>query len=237
MPTQEKPPADCLDRRRAGVLLHLTSLPGDGPCGALGADAYKFADFLANGGFTVWQMLPVGPTSDGSPYQTNSAHAGSPRLIALEPLVEQGWLPRAAAEVSTAAAKVAALREAWTGFGSHAHAPEHEDQAGFIRENAYWLRGYALYRALREEQGKCWWIGPSLCGTGIATALPTRGSVSRARSTTSTSSSFCSFPSGQIFVDTSTGEKKLGVRLFGDMPIFVAHDSAEVWRAAGRFRS
>ena len=52
MPTHEKPPADCLDRRRAGVLLHLTSLPGDGPCGCLGADAYRFADFLADGGFT-----------------------------------------------------------------------------------------------------------------------------------------------------------------------------------------
>ena len=101
MPTQEKPPADCLDRRRAGVLLHLTSLPGDGPCGCLGADAYRFADFLADGGFTVWQMLPVVPTSDCSPYHTNSSHAGSPPLIALEPLVGRGWLPGAAAEGAT----------------------------------------------------------------------------------------------------------------------------------------
>ncbi len=226
MPTQEKPPADCLDRRRAGVLLHLTSLPGDGPCGCLGADAYRFADFLADAGFTVWQMLPVGPTSDGSPYQTNSAHAGSPRLIALEPLVERGWLPGAAAEGITADAKVAALRQAWAGFGSRAHAPEHEALAGFIRENAYWLRDYALYRALREEQGECWWNWPEPLRHGD------RDSLALARERLAGEIDYISFEQFLFFsqwADFRRYVNGLGVKLFGDMPIFVAHDSAEVW--------
>ncbi|MCF7993587.1 MAG: 4-alpha-glucanotransferase, partial [Chromatiaceae bacterium] len=80
----EAPATDCLDQRRAGVLLHLTSLPGEGPCGDLGWEAFNVVNFLADAGVSVWQMLPVGPPQAGdSPYQTSSAHAGSARLIGL----------------------------------------------------------------------------------------------------------------------------------------------------------
>ena len=82
-----------LATRRAGILLHLTSLPGAGMCGTLGPEAYRFVDFLAAAGQSVWQFLPVGPThDDGSPYQCLSLHAGNPLYISAEQLASAGWL-------------------------------------------------------------------------------------------------------------------------------------------------
>ncbi|MDD3448929.1 MAG: 4-alpha-glucanotransferase, partial [Gammaproteobacteria bacterium] len=82
-----------LDRRLSGILLHPTSLPGPGPAGGLGAEAYHFIDFLVSAGQRVWQVLPLGPTHDDlSPYQTLSAHAGNPCLISWERVVAAGWL-------------------------------------------------------------------------------------------------------------------------------------------------
>src|SRR4030066_1035347 len=82
-----------LEQRRAGVLLHPTSLPGGVGNGDLGANAHRFVDFLAQAGFSVWQMLPLGPTHrDGSPYHAQSLHAGNPMLISLDCLIEWGWL-------------------------------------------------------------------------------------------------------------------------------------------------
>ncbi|MBK1633661.1 hypothetical protein CKO31_23540 [Thiohalocapsa halophila] len=87
---------DLLDRRRAGLLLHLTSLPGAGPFGDLGWEAHNFVNFAADCGFTLWQMLPVGPPQGSlSPYQTSSVHAGWDQLIGLDPLVQDGWLDAA----------------------------------------------------------------------------------------------------------------------------------------------
>ena len=110
-----------LDQRRAGVLLHMTSLPGAGACGSLGWEALNFVNFLADCGVTVWQMLPVGPPQGSdSPYQTSSAHAGSARLIGLEPLAQRGWLDDALepdlAGGANADAKGAALRAAHRRF-------------------------------------------------------------------------------------------------------------------------
>ncbi|HAZ42889.1 MAG TPA: 4-alpha-glucanotransferase, partial [Methylococcaceae bacterium] len=86
-----------LDRRRAGLLLHITSLPGGLHNGDLGPSAYRFVEYLVSAGMTVWQTLPINPThGDGSPYQCLSAHAGNPLLISLENLVERGWLEASA---------------------------------------------------------------------------------------------------------------------------------------------
>ena len=82
-----------LDQRRAGILLHPTSLPGPYASGDIGHSAYRFIEFVANSGCTVWQMLPLGPThSDASPYQCLSVHAGNPLLISLDWLIDKGWL-------------------------------------------------------------------------------------------------------------------------------------------------
>ena len=93
VPAKIESVSGCLDRRRAGVLLHLTSLPGRAATGDMGAHARRFVDFLENAGFSVWQMLPTGPTQeDGSPYQSASVHAGNPRLISLDTPILRGWL-------------------------------------------------------------------------------------------------------------------------------------------------
>ncbi len=226
MLSEEKAPADSLDRRRAGILLHLTSLPGPGPCGSLGPDAHRFVGFLAGCGMSVWQMLPVGPTqSDGSPYQTSSAHAGSPSLIALEPLVERGWLA-ALPEEDTEGAKLRALRLSWEGFRKRAVETDRWAFAGFTEENAYWLDDYSLFRALREEQESCWWEWPE----------PLRGrekaALDQARRRLATDLAYIRYEQFLFFMQWQSLREhanEVGVKLFGDMPIFVAHDSAEVW--------
>lgn len=227
MLTEDKPPADCLDRRRAGILLHLTSLPGDGACGSLGPEAFNFANFLADCGLTVWQMLPVGPTQmDGSPYQTSSAHAGSPRLIALQPLRDRGWLDSPPKDLKNDAAKAEALRRSWGGFQRRAGEGDRQALSAFAAENAYWLEDYALFRALREEQDKCWWEWPDPLRHRDSRAMD------RARKRLGDEldyivyEQFLFFTQWQVLRDHANGR---GIKLFGDMPIFVAHDSAEVW--------
>jgi len=226
MLTEERPPADSLDHRRAGVLLHLTSLPGPGPCGCMGSEASAFTAFLADSGMSVWQMLPVGPTQSGrSPYQTSSAHAGDPLLIALEPLVEQGWLdglPKSNAEQD----KVATLLQAWEGCQRLSDADQRAALDGFIKENAYWLSDYALFRVLREEQDCCWWHWPLPIRQRDAQALD------QARRRLAAQIDYVRFEQFLFFdqwYKLRAHANALGVKLFGDMPIFVAHDSAEVW--------
>lgn len=232
MLTEEKTPADFLGRRRAGILLHLTSLPGAGPCGCLGPEAYHFAGFLAASGFRVWQMLPVGPTAaDGSPYQTSSAHAGCPLLIALEPLLERGWLQGPPADDS-AAAKLAALRLSRQGFRRHAEEADRQALAAWGRANAYWLDDYALFRALREEQQRCWWEWhPDLRHRDP-------GALGRARARLAEDIDYIAYEQYLFFAQWKALREQvngLGIQLFGDMPIFVAHDSAEVWARPGDF--
>ena len=86
-----------LQTRASGVVLHITSLPGPHGMGDMGAEAHRFVDWLAGAGQSVWQMLPVNPIGPGhSPYQCPSAFAGSGLMVALQPLVQRGWLPAAA---------------------------------------------------------------------------------------------------------------------------------------------
>ena len=228
-PLTETAPADGLDCRRSGVLLHLTSLPGAGACGDLGADAYYFVNFLVDCGFSVWQMLPVGPTQlERSPYQTSSVHAGNPRLIALEPLRDRGFilgLPDYTVEEPDAA-KARALRHAWAGFQSGATDAERADLDDFIAEHDYWLADYALFRALAEEQARPWWEWPAKLRDRAPAAL------ADARERLAGELDYIRFEQHLFFSqwlrlrDYANGR---GVKLFGDMPIFVAHDSAEVW--------
>ena len=124
-----------LDRRRAGLLLHPTSLPGGHGNGDLGPDAYRFVEFMAACGFSVWQTLPLGPPHDDlSPYSAQSVHAGNPRLIALDPLVEAGWLQQAdqgpRAEEKGWDYRQRRLSEAYQGFQRHG-AAEQDAYAAF----------------------------------------------------------------------------------------------------------
>ncbi len=225
-----KPYEGSLDRRRAGILLHITSLPGPGQCGDLGADAYRFIDFIKETGFTVWQILPVGPTqADGSPYQSSSMHAGNPRLISIGDLVHQALLPpELGLKVQfTDAEKRQLLYQAWENFRSD---PQQEMQASldhFISENSSWLENYTLFRALRDENHQqCWWDWP----TPIRDRHP--DALNKARKRLGAALDYIRFEQF-LFFSQWMGVKRYanerGILLFGDMPIFVAHDSAEVW--------
>ncbi|KAA6184609.1 4-alpha-glucanotransferase [Thiohalocapsa marina] len=229
-------PNDRLDRRRAGVLLHLTSLPGAGPNGDLGWEAFNFVNFLADCGVSVWQMLPVGPPqANDSPYQCSSAHAGSPLLIGLEPLVQAGWLDAASGDRSGtdtagaevhAQARLQALAEAHQGFHRRAGDADHSALEAFIAEQGYWLDDYALYRALREERDAPWWDWPK--GLRIRESR----AMSQARKRLASALDYIRWEQFVFFrqweaLHAHAAER--GVLLFGDMPIFVAHDSAEVW--------
>ncbi|MGE5241629.1 MAG: 4-alpha-glucanotransferase [Bacteroidota bacterium] len=218
-----------LDQRRAGVLLHPTSLPG-GVSGDLGAEAFRFVDFLAQSGFSVWQMLPLGPTHhDGSPYHSQSLHAGNPMLISLERLVERGWLEADAAPTARRGASfhLARLGQAYEQFTQRA--PETDQQAfeAFVNAEAYWLQDYALYRALRHEfAGQAWYEWPAPLRDRDPEAL----AAARIRFMDEiVRVCFEQFAFARQWTELREHAAARGVRLFGDVPIFVAHDSVDVW--------
>ncbi len=220
-----------MDRRRAGVLLHPTSLPSGIGGGDLGADAYRFVDLLAVSGFSVWQMLPLSPThGDLSPYNALSVHAGNPLLISLEPLIAQGWLQQDSPDdgVSDPAAwRIAALGRAYCGFVASASTEQSQALQQFAVEQAHWLDDYALFQTLRKAQsGRHWLNWPAALRDREAQALV---DASQTMSEQVEQIRFEQFLFFQQWHALKQYANQKGVLLFGDMPIFVAHDSAEVW--------
>jgi 4-alpha-glucanotransferase len=219
--------ADCFDRRRAGVLLHITSLPGPGPCGDLGQEAAHFVDFLADSGISVWQTLPVGPTGgDRSPYQSSSAHAGNPRLISLEPLQERGWLEALPEPGYSDEQKADALRLAFDGFQQRANDGDRAALQAFENDNEYWLNDYCLFAALHADLDNGWWEWKETLRQRRHQAL------TGARKRLADAIAYLKFEQFLFFTQWQALREYAnakGVLLFGDMPIFVALDSAEVW--------
>ena len=227
-----------LDRRRAGVLLHITSLPSAHGNGDLGAEAYRFVDILGQCGISVWQTLPVNPTHpDGSPYQCLSAHAGNPLLIDLGWLAEQGWLERndciQTADEPSAQHRLKCLDRAFDAFKILASGEAHAWFREFMQAQASWLDDYALFMALREEQdGRAWQDWPAkLRDREPATLEAARSRLSRALEKVCFEQ-FVFFRQWQSLRDYANGR---GILLFGDIPIFVAGDSADVWSRREEF--
>lgn len=165
------------------------------------------------------------PQSGDSPYQTSSAHAGDARLIALEPLVESGWLQALPADAA-AEAKTQALRQAWEGFRKQATETDRQALRDFQEHNHYWLDNYALFRVLHQEHQAGWWDWPGPLRRRDPDALD------RIRLRCQRDLDYVRFEQFLFFNQWQIlkGHAKLvGVDLFGDMSIFVAHDSAEVW--------
>jgi len=215
-----------LDRRRAGVLLHLTSLPGEGPCGTLGMHAHRFVDWLAEAGLGVWQLLPVGPTqADLSPYQSPSAHAGNPRLIDLAQLAAEGWLPAVLQQAPDDAAHDAALKTAGAAFrqGGGLATPAFR---AFCAEHACWLEDFVLFQALHDHHRCGWWDWPDGLRGREAEAMAAAREELAEELVQYRFEQFVFFSQWVALKRHANGR---GVRLFGDIPIFVAHDSAEVW--------
>ena len=229
MTEHNEPHVNWLDRRRAGVLLHVSSLPGNGMTGELDENAYRFVDFMADAGLGVWQTLPLGPTHfDGSPYSSLSMHAGNPAFISLNPLIDAGYL--ASAEVPTSRIsmeqKIALIGLAWQRFRERPEPDWMRAFAAFQVQHAYWLEDYSLFVALRDRYHQPWWLWPEAFRdrhppTMVAARRELAASLDEVR--------FIQFLFYRQWQALKRYANERDILLFGDMPIFVAHDSAEVW--------
>ncbi|HLA95324.1 MAG TPA: 4-alpha-glucanotransferase [Pyrinomonadaceae bacterium] len=233
--------------RASGVLLHPTSLPGDFGIGDFGPNAYEFVDFLVKAKQTYWQILPLGPTGYGdSPYQCFSAFAGNPLLISPEKLVSDGLLDAEllknkpdfpSHKVDFAAVytwKTALLPEAYKRF----HQTTSVDLRGkfetFNQENGWWLEDYAAYKAIKISQGqKPWYEWPDPLKLRIAPAI--KAEADRLYEEIQ-AEKFYQFIFYSQWADLKEYANKHGVRIIGDIPIFIALDSSDVWCNQEKFK-
>lgn len=225
--------------RAAGVLLHPTSLPGAFGCGAIGAEAIRFLDFLAAAGVRWWQMLPTNPPAElsGCPYSTDSSWAGNPLLISLDALIDEGLLTRRECVFETvdetrvdfrkaARHRDRVLRIVFRRF-HESRAGERTAFAAFGRANTEWLDEYALFAALRAEQrGRVWYRWP----LDIRARRP--AALAAARERLAEEIEYFRFVqylyAAQWFALRRAAHER-GIGLVGDVPIFVGHDSCDVW--------
>lgn len=223
-----------LGRRRAGVLLHPTSLPYAADEGALGPHAYHFVDFLRSAGQRLWQVLPLHPPHvDRSPYNACSAFAGDPMLVSAELAANWGWIEKATAAEAGGSAAAQWRTELGDAFERRAHAEDLQRYESFCRENADWLDDYALYATLRAEYARPWTEWPARLRDREPGALADArrrhaGEIRRQRVL-----QFAFFRQWQALRDYAASRD---VALFGDIPIFVAPDSADVWAHRDLFK-
>ncbi len=229
-----------LDTRRAGVLLHPTSLPGPGYCGDFGAEARRFVDLLADAGHSIWQVLPLGPThDDGCPYQSFSVHAGNPDLIDLQWLVERGWLTpdEATAGLQSKGAKREALDQATRAFFRQVETAS-DDAAvaaygAFLHDSAYWLENYVRFQAFRDNFERAPW---NSWPEGIRECEPRAcDQMAREVSEKLTQLRFRQFVFNCQWRELREYANGRGIMLFGDMPIYVHLESADVWAHQNQF--
>ncbi|MCW8924477.1 MAG: 4-alpha-glucanotransferase [Gammaproteobacteria bacterium] len=221
-------------QRRVGILLHPTSLPGELGNGDFGHQAYRFIEFLNKHGFKVWQMLPLGPThDDGSPYQCLSTHAGNPLLISLEWLEDKGWLDRDKIDDNQQGYRCACLQQAARFFyqlNDDAWSGKLEE---FKKQHACWLDDYALFIALKQQQhNRPWYDWPDDLRHREKKALAAAGQSLQAVIQQTVFEQFVFFTQWH---EIRAYAKQHEVELFGDMPIFVARDSADVWAQRKNF--
>ncbi|MDZ8054293.1 MAG: 4-alpha-glucanotransferase [Aulosira sp. ZfuVER01] len=226
--------------RSSGILLHPTSFPSRFGIGDLGLEAYSFIDFLKDSYQQYWQVLPLGPTGYGnSPYACYSAMAGNPLLISPEQLKEQGLLADddfANLPVYESSKveyeqikpfKIDLLKKACENFKTKATPLQQKEFAGFCHSKAYWLDDYALFMALKDtHEGTSWhtWE-PEL-------AKREPQAIDRAQRELTAEIFFHKFIQFEFFRQWSelkSYANMSGIRIIGDIPIYVAHDSSDVW--------
>ncbi len=233
-------PARILLPRGGGVLLHVTSLPGSGHIGDLGPTAHHWLEWLSAAGCSAWQMLPLGPTGPGhSPYQALSSFAGNPLLISPELLVEEGLLSDedVAAEPSpvdsrvdyerAAAERGALLAAAYHEYSQASPRTLQAEFARFTDENEDWLEDFVSYKVIRREQGGApWYEWPEPLRRRDRGAVD---AILDGKSQRLEALRFAQFLFDRQWRALRERARKLGIRLIGDLPIFVALDSADVW--------
>ena len=225
--------------RAAGVLLHPTSLPGPHGSGDLGATAYHFVDWLCAGGQRLWQILPLGGVGPGwSPYMSTSAFAGNVLLVDLGELHALGWLDDADIAPpgfdqrridfpAVAAWRMERLARAARAFAQRATEAERAELAAFRAAHADWLADYALFMALDEHfahRDWCDWDAPLARRDPAALAAARLAHAGRIAFW-----EFCQCAFFRQWLRLRAYANQRGVRIVGDVPIFVAHQSAETW--------
>ncbi|MDR3299097.1 MAG: 4-alpha-glucanotransferase [Candidatus Accumulibacter sp.] len=227
--------------RQSGILLHPTSLPGPHGSGDLGPAALHFVDWLAAGGQTLWQILPLGGIGPGnSPYMSPSAFAGNELLIELTRLREAGWLTEAdiRPDLSWRSERVdygtvrpfrmTRLRLAAERFFAKPHADAQHDFLAFCAEESDWLEDYALFMALESRlgPGKVWQDQPAELAQRKAVALH---EAARVLADECGFWKFCQWCFDRQWTAVKKYANERGVRVIGDIPIFVSAHSADVW--------
>ncbi len=246
-----------LSHRAAGLLLHPTSLPGPLGMGDLGTQAYAFVDYLADAKLTRWQILPLGPTGYGdSPYASFSTFAGNHLLISLERLAHEGHLNEGElqppAEFSAERVnygpviewKLPRLRGAADHFLRHASDERHHAFHEFCQREAAWLDDYALFMAIKEvfdqRAREANFEGATWCNfwdADIRSRQPE--ALERWRHEqghTAAIHRVWQFWFFEQWLDVKRYANERGIHVIGDLPIFVALDSADVWAAPHEFR-
>lgn len=225
-------------KRASGILLHISSLPSAFGIGDLGPESYRFAELLASQKQHCWSILPLTPTrvSDGnSPYQTSSAFAGNPLLISPELLAEDGFLPKQSPKVeqdhdsrvdfqNVIERKTAILTQAYAEYKKTSlHQSEFD---AFCSKNSIWLDDYALYVAIRQKTGKPWyeWL-PSIRQREPNTLKQKRQQLAEQLE----QEKFAQYLFFSQWSRLKSHCHSLGVQIVGDMPFYVAHDSADAW--------
>lgn len=206
--------------RNAGVLLHISSLPS----ADLGGDAYRFIDFLAETGTSVWQTLPLNmPHDDGSPYQCLSAHAGNPAFISLDNLVKHNLLKQTALGTN----RDAALAAAYIEYKQSKNHYLQNEFTQFCQENMAWLGDFACFLVLRKKFKQASW---NTWPTPYKNKQPAAMKQLKLRNAQAIGViKFCQFLFFKQWQALKIYANQKGVAMFGDIPIFVAYDSADVW--------
>jgi len=221
-----------LEKRQAGILLHPTSLPSETESGVLGKEAYRFVDFLQQSGLSIWQLLPLGPThGDKSPYQSLSAHAGNPDLICWDSVLNENWIGNVELASKSNTDITALFYQQFISNCDSALLAEFED---FKRQQDFWLNDYAMFVVGKQQfEQKSWVEWPS--------PIRNRDQPALDEFVTEFEESIDQIKFQQyIFFKQWLGIKKYanekGIQLFGDLPLFVAHDSADVWAKREYFK-
>ncbi|MBD2612117.1 MAG: 4-alpha-glucanotransferase [Nostoc sp. ZfuVER08] len=226
--------------RSSGILLHPTSFPSRFGIGDLGSEAYRFIDFLKESYQQYWQVLPLGPTAYGnSPYMCYSAMAGNPLLISPEKLLDEGLLveqdfanlPAFAAEKvdfdAVVPIKVGLLKKACENFRANATPEQQKEFAAFCDAKAYWLDNYALFMALKDaNEGASWYTWETEFVKRQPEALDR---VQRRLNGEIFYYKFIQFEFFRQWSNLKNYANTHGIDIIGDIPIYVAHDSADVW--------
>ncbi len=229
--------------RSSGILMHITSLPGPYGIGTMGRYAYQFVDFLQRSGQSYWQILPLGPTGYGdSPYQTFSTFAGNPYLIDLDMLQEDGLLLSSDLEEYSWGEdehrvnygmiyhhRFPVLKRAFSRFDQTT-----PSYLSFLEENSSWLDDYALFMAVKSHfNGNCWLEWKEDIRTRKETALAFYREELKNEISFYQFLQFCFFTQWRRLHQYANDH---GVRIIGDVPIYVPLDSADVWSSPENYQ-